>query len=248
MNELSNKTVIVTGAAGGLGEAITTKCLEQGAKVIACDLNNKQLKKLEKLKYRFYDDPLFVFPVDVSDYKDVKQFFSLLNMKFSSIDGLVNNAGIYLGKDLLDYTPDQMDKVINVNIKGATYFSQFFGELLLQRKDKGCIVNISSVAGQEGSTDAIYGLSKAALIGLTKSCALNFSPNIRVNAVTPGLVETRMMEDIPEWRVNEYREKELLNDRLQPQDVANTVAFLLSDAARNYSGSVFDINNGCYMR
>ncbi|NBI27872.1 SDR family NAD(P)-dependent oxidoreductase [Chengkuizengella marina] len=248
MNELANKTMIVTGAAGGIGEAITIKCLEQGATVIACDLNNKQLKKLEKLKYRFYDNPLFVFPVDVSDHKDVKQFFSIISMKFSKIDGLVNNAGIYLGRDLLDYTPELMDKVINVNIKGSTYFSQLFGELLLHRKDKGSIVNISSVSGQEGSTDAVYGLTKAAIIGLTKSCALNFSPNIRVNAVTPGLVETNMLEDIPEWRINEYREKELLNERLQPEDVANTVAFLLSDAARNFTGSVFDINNGCYMR
>ena len=77
---------------------------------------------------------------------------------------------------------------------------------------------------------------------------MNFTPNIRVNAIAPGLVETDMIKAIPEWRIREYRENELIKTSILPEDVANTVAFLLSDEARNYTGAIFDLNNGCYMR
>jgi 3-oxoacyl-[acyl-carrier protein] reductase len=77
---------------------------------------------------------------------------------------------------------------------------------------------------------------------------MNFAPDIRVNAVAPGIVETNMIKTIPKWRVQEYRENELIKTPIFPEDVANTVAFLLSNESRNYTGSVFDLNNGCYLR
>jgi 3-oxoacyl-[acyl-carrier protein] reductase len=83
---------------------------------------------------------------------------------------------------------------------------------------------------------------------LTKSNALNFSPYIRVNAVAPGVVETPMMSVIPKKRLKAYHKHELIDTPIQPEDVANTVVFLLSDAAKHYTGAVFDINNGCYLR
>ena len=107
---------------------------------------------------------------------------------------------------------------------------------------------MSSVSGMEGSSDAIYGLSKAAILGLTKSCAMNFSPYIRVNAVAPTMVNTPMMGTIPDWRKEEYLSHQLINTPVLPKDVADTVVFLLSDKAKHYTGATFDINNGGYLR
>lgn len=245
MLELSNKTVIVTGAGMGIGKSITLKCIEYGAGVIACDINGILL---ESLKDSVQSDKLQTCKIDVSDYLQVECLFQKLFSVKPDIDCLVNNAGIYLGKNIVDYTPEMIDRVININIKGAVFFSKFFGKMKLEQKKDGVIVNITSVAGLEGSSDAIYGLSKSALIGLTKSCAINFSPYIRVNGVAPTLVDTDLISNVPKWRVDEYREKELIKKSLKPNDVANTVTFLLSELASNYTGAIFDLNNGCYLR
>ncbi|WP_315119505.1 SDR family oxidoreductase [uncultured Clostridium sp.] len=245
MIKLSNKTIIVTGAGSGIGKSITVKCLECGAKVIACDINGHLLKALET---GVHSDKLQTCIVDVSDYSQVETLLKKLFSEQPDINCLVNNAGIYLGKDIAEYTLDMIDKVININIKGAVFFSKFFGEFKLDQKENGVIVNISSVAGLEGSSDAIYGLSKSALIGLTKSCAMNFSPFVRVNAVAPTLVDTDLISNVPKWRIDEYREKELIKRSLKSDDVANTTTFLLSELSNNYTGAIFDINNGCYLR
>ncbi len=245
MSELSNKTAIVTGAGTGIGKSITLKCIEHGAGVIACDINGKLL---ESLKDSVQSDKLRTCKIDVSDYSQVECLFEELYSVQPDINCLVNNAGIYLGRNIVDYTPEMIDSVININIKGAVFFSKFFGKLKLEQKKNGVIVNITSVSGLEGSSDALYGLSKSALIGLTKSCAMNFSPFIRVNAVAPTLVDTDLINNVPKWRIDEYREKELIKKSLKPDDVANTVIFLLSELAGNYTGAIFDLNNGCYLR
>lgn len=119
---------------------------------------------------------------------------------------------------------------------------------MIEKKHQGIIVNMSSVSGMEGSSDAIYGLSKAAILGFTKSCAMNFSPYIRVNAVAPTMVSTPMMDHIPDWRKEEYTNHQLIPEPLKAEDVAYTVLFLLSKRSRHYTGATFDINNGCYLR
>ncbi|MDT3427035.1 3-oxoacyl-[acyl-carrier protein] reductase [Paenibacillus forsythiae] len=175
-------------------------------------------------------------------------FFEYMEREHPDADSLVNNAGIYLARSILDYQEDEIDKVMDINIKGAVYFSQLFGRRMLRNRQKGTIVNMSSVSGMEGSSDAIYGLTKAALLGLTKSCAMNFSPYIRVNAVAPTMVDTSMMEAIPDWRKKEYLSHQLIPEPVLPGDVAETVLFLLSDKSRHYTGATFDLNNGGYLR
>lgn len=153
-----------------------------------------------------------------------------------------------MAKNILDYQVDEIDKVLDINVKGFIYFSQMFGKKLFQSHRKGVIINMSSVSGMEGSSDAIYGLSKAAILGLTKSCAMNFSPYIRVNAVAPTMVNMPMMGMIPNWRKEEYLGHQLIDTPVLPEDVADTVIFLLSDNAKHYTGATFDINNGGYLR
>ncbi|MBY9080272.1 SDR family oxidoreductase [Paenibacillus sp. HN-1] len=238
--------VIITGAASGIGRAVAQVCLREGMTVLACDLNGELLKELkctEGAEGKVYTDQL-----DISRYEEVCEWFDSLYAQHPDVDGLVNNAGIYLAKNLLDYRRDEIDRVLDVNIKGAVYCSQLFGGRLLEERRAGAIVNLSSVSGMEGSSDAVYGLSKAAILGLTKSCAMNFSPYIRVNAVAPTMVETAMMDAIPDWRKKEYLSHQLVPSPVLPEDVAESVLFLLSDKSRHYTGATFDINNGCYLR
>lgn len=243
---LKNRKVIVTGAASGIGKEIVKQCLHEGASVLACDINENALNELKQSM----NDPsdLYTYQLDVSIYEEVVNFFEHLEREQCDVDSLVNNAGIYLGKNILDYQAEEIDKVIDINLKGCIYFSQMFGKYLLQSERKGVIVNMSSVSGMEGSSDAIYGLSKAAILGLTKSCAVNFSPYIRVNAVAPTMVNTPMMDAIPIWRKEEYLNHQLIDTPVMPEDVADTVIFLLSDRSKHYTGATFDINNGGYLR
>jgi len=239
------KTVIVTGAGNGIGKAITKRCLEDGFRVLACDVNVESLASLKQL---FRNEDLSVFAVDVSDNSQVLNFFDQLTKEKEQPAYLVNNAGIYLGKSIFDYSVAEIQRVIHVNCCGAIYFSQQFAKIVIPAGRMGVIVNMSSVAGEEGSSDAVYGLSKAALIGLTKSCAMNFAPQIRVNAIAPALVSTNLIQNVPPSRIEEYRTAELLKDPICPEDVANTLAFLFSDQSKHYTGAVFDINNGVYRR
>lgn len=246
---LLNEKIIVTGAASGIGKEIVQHCLREGASIIACDINEQSLHELKS----FMDAPrdLTTYQLDVSNYSQVLAFFTFVAEEHRDVNGLVNNAGIYLAKNILDYQEDEISRVMDVNIKGAVYFSQMFGKLLIgdaSNKRKGTIVNISSVSGSEGSSDAVYGLSKAALLGLTKSCAMNFSPYIRVNAVAPTMVDTSMMDVIPEWRKQEYLSHQLIDSPVLPEDVAETVIFLISERSKHYTGATFDLNNGCYLR
>ncbi|MCA9386087.1 SDR family oxidoreductase [Candidatus Dojkabacteria bacterium] len=242
MISLSQKTIVVTGAGSGIGKAIALKSLELGALVIVCDINSDGLKDFENLSNAH------TYQVNVENLEEVRGLFKHIEENSLKPNALVNNAGIYLAKSILEYTEEQIDRVMNVNIKGAVYCSQVFAEKKISEQDQGVILNISSVAGQEASSDAIYGMTKAALIGLTKSTATNFSPYIRVNAIAPGVVQTPMMHIIPEDRLTSYREHELVKEPITADSVANTATFLLSDQALNYTGAVFDINNGCYLR
>ncbi|WP_044640584.1 SDR family NAD(P)-dependent oxidoreductase [Risungbinella massiliensis] len=242
---LEDKVVIVTGAGSGIGKEIARECIGKGATVLACDLNEV---KLHQLSEEIASNRLSTYSLDVSDLRQVEGFFQQIYEYHPRINALINNAGIYFGKSMLDYEENEVDQVLNVNVKGYIYFTKFFAKMLLQDKRKGCVVNISSVSGEEGSSDAIYGLSKAAILGLTKSNAINFAPYIRVNAVAPTIVDTSMMEQIPKWRKDQYVNQSLLQKSLLPSDVANSVIFLLSDLAGNYTGATLDINNGCYLR
>lgn len=232
---------IITGAANGIGKAIARKLHSEGVAVFACDIDRPGLDLLKE------EIPAIqTFPLDITDHAAVAAFFEEVN-RFQC-NWLVNNAGIYPGRSVLDYTPAELQQVIAVNCIGMVYFTQFFARNLLAAKLPGAIVNLSSVSAQEGSSDAVYGMTKAAVLGLTKSNALNFAPLIRVNAVAPALVETAMIRNVPAERMHALREKELLQQPILPESIAGSVFFLLSEQAGNITGITLDINNGQYMR
>lgn len=243
---LKDRKVILTGSASGIGKEIVKHCLHEGAFVIACDINDQALDKLKQTMNA--NDGLHVYQLDVSNYKQTVEFFEFIETNHPDVNSLINNAGIYLAKNITDYQEEEVDKVLDINVKGYIYFSKLFGKKMLHNKQKGAIVNMSSVSGIEGSSDAVYGASKAAILSLTKSNAMNFSPYVRVNAVAPTMVDTAMMDTIPDWRKAEYLEKQLIDTPVMPEDVAETVTFLLSDKSSHYTGATFDLNNGGYLR
>lgn len=214
--------------------------LDDGLRVLAVDREEELLSSL----HAELGSGIDCYQVDVSDHDAVERFLG--SCADQPLHGLVNNAGILLGKNILDYSPEEIAKVVDVNLKGAIYFSKFFGKALLSRQAEGAIVNLSS-SSIYGGSDPVYSATKAALVGLTKSCALKFAPYIRVNAVAPGIVATDLLANSPAEVVQRYRDAELVQQPLRPADVARTVGFLMSEAGRNYSGAVFDLNNGFHM-
>jgi len=234
--DLKNKVVLVTGACQGIGKAIVTESLAAGADVIGVDIVKPNIEMTH-----FYQ-------MDISSVDRIESVFQRVVDENPELNCLVNNAGIYLGKKLLDYSLEEMRKVLDINIIGTAFLSKLFCKFIMDKDTTGTIVNISSVSGQDASSDAIYGMSKAALNGLTKSLAMTFAPNIKVNSVAPGLVETHMLGAIPEWRREEFKAHQLTKEFLKPEDVAKSVCFLLSDDSRGYTGATLDINNGCYLR
>lgn len=244
---MSVSTVIVTGGANGIGRALVQRCLDDGMTVVACDIDEPALKELA---LAHEGRPLDTHLCDVADHAACDTFMDRVLADHPEVDGLVNNAGLYLGQPVWEYDDATIERVIAVNVKGPVWLSRRFAEHL--REDggrRGAIVNLTSVAGEVGSSDALYGTVKAGVIGLTKSNAMNFAPTIRVNAVSPGLiVRTAIADRIPGYRYAEYKRQEQLDGDIFPEDVANVCAYLLSEDAKTMTGAVLRADNGCYPR
>ncbi|MCC8395767.1 SDR family oxidoreductase [Paraburkholderia sp. MMS20-SJTR3] len=238
--------VIVTGVGNGIGAAVARKCVAQGATVIGCDIDGPAIERLAR---EFPRDSFFGEVVDVGDLGALRRFFGRCTERFDCLDGLVNNAGLYHGKSVYKYSDDEIDRIIAVNLTALIHLSKDFAAHVQQTGKRAAIVNLTSVAGEVGSSDALYGSTKAAVIGLTKSNAMNFAPYLRVNAVSPALIrETAIYHRIPQYRLEEYQRQETLKEPILPEGVADVVMFLLSDASRHLTGKIVPVDNGAYPR
>lgn len=214
--------------------------------VIACDIDKAGL---DDLAHRYSGMRLHVRTCDVGVREQCEEFLDWVMENHPDVNGLVNNAGLYLGRPVWEYDDETIERVIAVNVKGPVWLSRRFGMHLVAMEWRGAIVNLTSVAGEVGSSDALYGTVKAGVIGLTKSNAMNFAPYVRVNAVSPGLiVRTAIADRIPEYRYREYKRQELLEGDILPEDVANVCAYLLGDGSTTLTGAVLRADNGCYPR
>ena len=240
------KTLIVTGAANGIGRATVEMAIQQGYFVIGADKDADGLKVLQ----RIYSDAVFEAQVaDFSDMAVIKTFIPKLYERHATIYGLVNNAGLYHGKSVYAYSDEQIDEILNVNLKALVYLSKDFAEREMRHEAPRSIVNITSVAGEVGSCDALYGATKAAVIGLTKANAWNFAPFVRVNAVSPALIhDTAIYDTIPEYRRAEYARQEILKDPIMPSGVAEVILLLVGEGLRHMTGKVIPVDNGAYPR
>jgi 3-oxoacyl-[acyl-carrier protein] reductase len=242
------KKIVITGAANGIGKATAIACVEAGYYVIAAD---KDRLGLQALQARLPTHRLETHLADFSQPQVYQSFIGDLydRHRHNALEALVNNAGIYHGKSVYDYSDEEVEEIWAVNLKSLVYLSKDFA-----RRESGAthlrsIVNVTSVAGEVGSMDALYGATKAGVIGLTKANAWNFAPRIRVNAVSPGLIrDTSIHDRIPDPRRMEYERQEIIKAPIQPDGVADVILFLLSEKSRHLTGKVIAVDNGAYPR
>lgn len=242
------KKIVITGAANGIGKAAAIACMDKGYFVIAAD---KDRLGLQALQARFGPHQLETHLVDFSEASVYQSFIADLYWiyRHRALHGLVNNAGLYHGKSVYDYSDSEIDEIWAVNLKSLVYLSKDFARQEPWAKHTRSIINITSVAGEVGSMDALYGATKAGVIGLTKANAWNFAPRVRVNAVSPALIRSTSIHDrIPEHRRKEYERQEVLKHPIEPEGVADVIMFLLSDQSRHLTGKVIAVDNGAYPR
>lgn len=242
------KAAIVTGGSRGIGKAICLKLAHQGYLVYFTyvsqeDKAKEVCKEIEALGQR-----AFTFRLDVSDKNEVATFFKehIKGKVFLSV--LVNNAGITKDGLILRMGNEDWQRVIDVNLTGTFNFIQEASKIMVRQKF-GRIINITSVVGISGNPgQANYCASKAGIIGLTKSVALELaSRNITVNAVAPGFITTEMTQNLDEATKEAYLSKIPLKRFGTPEDVANLVAWLASDEAAYITGQVISVNGGLYL-
>ena len=227
---LTDRTILITGAARGIGAAIAEVCLREGANVYGAD---REYSKACQARERFWE-----LPCDVSCDADLHRCIAAA----PRLDGLVNNAGVNFLKPFLDTTLEDYDHVLNIDLRAVFRLTQLAARAM---REGGSIVNISSVhsiAGVPGA--APYDAAKAGVIGLTKSLAVELAPlNIRVNAISPGLVETQIWRDVLAASTDpkqymDYWHSNIPQARLiQPTEIAELTAFLLSHRASCITGA-----------
>ncbi len=243
MSKLLGRKIMVTGAARGIGFAISKRCLEEGAEVIFIDLNMKDIESAAE-QLAQYKDKIYLKECDVSNETQVKELFSYVKADIGGLDALVNNAGIARDNLFMRMTLDQWQSVIDVNLTG-TYLMSRHGIGLIRKSSSGRIVNLSSVVAYGNPGQVNYSASKAGVIGLTKTLALELARyNVTVNAIAPGFIETEMTLTLPEKARDEWMTKIPAGRAGQPSDVAETIIFLLSDAASYITGSVICVDGG----
>jgi len=247
MGLLDGKTALVTGAARGIGRAIAVELAQEGADLAICDLQEDWLGETAAM-VRGLGRQALCLAVDVSDSNRVNETVKQTVDKFGKLDLLVNNAGITKDGLLVRMSDEDWDAVLSVNLKGAFLFSRAVARPMMKQKS-GCIVNIASIIGLIGNAGQCnYAASKAGVIALTKSTAKELaSRNIRVNAVAPGFIESKMTEVLSEDVRNKMLEAIPLRRFGTPADVAKAVLFLASEAASYITGQVLTVSGGMVM-
>ncbi|PWA12158.1 oxidoreductase [Pueribacillus theae] len=249
--DFNGEIVLITGAAGGIGKETARLFHEQGAKLVLVDLDKNAL---EKIAFELNLKDYLLFPADVRNEVDVKSFVQASVSKYGKIDVFFNNAGI-VGRygQVTEISTDDFEKVMSVNVKGVFYGLKHVLDVMIKQKS-GSIVNTSSIAGLKGSPGlAPYSASKHAVIGLTKTAALEVGEDgIRVNAICPAPVNTQMMRslDAIKYPNNPLRAKEEYEKRIpikrysEPNEIAELVLFLSSEKASYITGGCYQIDGG----
>ncbi|MBL7672407.1 MAG: 3-oxoacyl-ACP reductase FabG [Bdellovibrionaceae bacterium] len=235
-----SKIALVTGASSGIGRAIAIRLAKDGYRILAHYNSNKAgaSETLSEVLKFSPDSMILQFDILVAEQveKTVKDF---------EIDVLVNNAGLHLDGMAILMSNDSFEKVVRTNLFGPFYLIKSCAKKMLLRRS-GCIINISSLAGQTGNPGQVnYASSKAGLIGMTKTLAMELGPRgIRVNAVAPGLIETEMIHTIPNL---ENLKKQIPLGRFGlPEEVAGVVSFLCSADASFVTGHTLSVNGGMF--
>lgn len=246
--KLRDKVALVTGAGRGIGKATALALAREGANVVVNDIDI-QLAEETSSEIRAMSHKALPVKADVSNSAEVTKMVDAAIRKFKKIDILVNNAGVFSHTSLDDMTEDEWDKMMEINLKGVFLCSQAVMKLM-KKQWSGKIVNIASLAAKVGGifAGANYAASKAGVICLTKSLAKQLAPyGVNVNAVAPGTIETDMTKDWPKEVREDFMRQIPLGRFGKPEEVAETVLFLVSDGANYITGATIDVNGGTLM-
>ena len=244
MSNLEKKNIIVTGASGGIGNAIIKKLSEAGANILA---SGTRIEKLEELKKNF--EGLKILKFDISQSDKIEEFIeNATNELGGNLDCIVNNAGITQDNLAIRMSLDEWQKVININLTSTFLMSKFAIKKMLKNKS-GKIVNITSVVGHTGNLgQANYTASKAGIVAMSKSLAIEYAKkNININCISPGFIKTAMTDKIDD-KFKEVIVSKIPSARLgEPDDIANAVLFLSSKQSDYINGETLHVNGGMYM-
>ena len=244
MIDLKNLNIILTGATGVIGNSILEKLSSAGSNILATGTNHEKLKNMKE-KYKNLD----ILRFDISDHGRIDEFVENCSKIFSNkIDILINNAGITQDNLSIRMKEEEWKKVIDINLTSTFLLSKNSIKKMLKNK-KGKIINITSVVGHTGNIgQANYTASKAGLVAMSKSFALEYGKkNININCVSPGFITTEMTNKI------DQNYKEILKSRIaldrfgEPKEVANTVLFLCSNLSDYITGETIHVNGGMYF-
>ena len=239
MRGLKGKRVLITGGASGIGAATAARFLDEGSVVCVLDRDPVALHRITQ------DLPNLagILAADVSNFRELKGAFSGALRLMGGVDVLINNAGISIRHNFLDITPEEWNKVIAVNLTGMFYVAQTAARHMIER-GSGVILQTASTNGLVGQPYyADYNATKAGVIELTKSMALELAPKVRVCAVAPGYVLTPMQRaEYTDAMLDEVNRKIPLRRHAQPEEVAALFAFLASDDAAYITGQVITID------
>ncbi len=249
MFSLKNKIAIITGARRGMGRTDAITLAKAGAKVVVSDISQEECESVVKEIEKEGGEAIAV-KCDVSKKSEVEEMVKKTIDKWGKVDILVNNAGICQFKPFLEITEEDWDRTIDINLKGYFLCAQTCVKEMVKQKS-GVIINIASIAmGQTGvgfSTLAHYTASKGGIVGLTETLALELAPyNIRVNAISPGAIETPMIDPLK----NDKKTMEATLARIpmkrfgQTQEIANTVLFLASEESSYITGATVVVDGG----
>ena len=244
MKDLKGKNIIVTGASGGIGNSIIKKLYETEANILA---SGTRVEKLDELKDKFRNIKILKF--DISQNDKIEEFVENATKELGgNLDCIVNNAGVTQDNLAIRMSLDEWERVININLTSTFLMSKFAIKKMLKNKS-GRIVNITSVVGHTGNIgQANYTASKAGIIAMSKSLAIEYAKkNININCISPGFIKTKMTDKLDD-KFKEAIISKIPSSRLgKPEDVANTVLFLASDQSSYINGETLHVNGGMYM-
>ncbi len=240
---LKNKKILITGATGGIGNALVKKLSDLDLNIFATGTNEQ---KLEKLKENFENIHIEKFRLD--EHSKIEEFLDRVDKKLDGFDILVNNAGINLDNLSIRLTEENWKRVLDINLTSTFLMCKYAIKKFLKKRH-GKIINITSIVGHTGNLgQANYSSSKAGIVAFSKSLAIEYAKkNININCVSPGFIKTNMTDSINEEFKKNLISKIPSGNLGTGEDVSNCVAFLASDMANYINGETIHVNGGMYM-
>jgi len=244
--KVKNKIAIVTGSGRGIGKSTVLELAKEGAKVVVSDIDIKECQNVCDEIKKIGSDAIAV-KCDISKKSDVDAMIKKTMQKFQKIDILINNAGVVLMKPFVEMTEKDWDFVLDINLKGVFLCTNAVVKQMIKQKS-GKIISVASIAGEVGFMNtSAYCASKAGIINLTRELALELSPhNINVNAIAPGVIATKMTEDM----LKDKKTKEVLLASTplgrvgQPEEIGKAAVFLASDDSNFITGHTLVVDGG----